>query len=59
MKIVFYNLQLAGVKRNITDEYDVLREIGRGSYSVCRLCVHKTTRVEYAVKVRKSIIFHN
>ncbi|KAK7605260.1 hypothetical protein V9T40_007118 [Parthenolecanium corni] len=44
-------LKLAGVKRNITDEYDVLREIGRGSYSVCRLCVHKTTRVEYAVKI--------
>lgn len=40
------------VKRNsVTDEYELREEIGRGSYSVCRLCVHRSSRQEYAVKV--------
>lgn len=26
-------------------------EIGRGSYSVCRKCLHRTTKIEYAVKM--------
>ena len=36
---------------SIHDEYDLYEEVGRGSYSVCRRCVHKATRQEYAVKV--------
>jgi len=32
-------------------EYEMCEEIGRGSYSVCRRCVHRGTRVEYAVKI--------
>ena len=32
-------------------EYELCEEIGRGSYSVCRRCVHRGTRVEYAVKI--------
>lgn len=28
------------------------QEIGRGSYSVCRKCIHKATGEEYAVKVK-------
>jgi len=32
-------------------EYEVLEEIGAGSYSICKRCVHKATRVEYAVKM--------
>lgn len=44
--------QLMYVKRNsVTDEYELREEIGRGSFSVCRLCVHRTSRQEYAVKV--------
>lgn len=40
------------VKRNsVTDEYELREEIGRGSFSVCRLCVHRASRQEYAVKV--------
>ena len=37
-------------------EYEMCEEIGRGSYSVCHRCVHRSTRVEYAVKIvnRKS-----
>ena len=35
----------------ITREYEMLEEIGEGSFSVCRRCIHKTNRMEYAVKV--------
>ena len=37
-------------------EYEMCEEIGRGSYSVCHRCVHRATKVEYAVKIvnRKS-----
>ncbi|ROT74847.1 putative ribosomal protein S6 kinase alpha-1-like isoform X1 [Penaeus vannamei] len=44
--------RLSGVKPNsIHDEYLLCEEIGRGSYSVCRRCMHRSTRIEYAVKV--------
>uniref|UniRef100_A0A1B6CU71 Ribosomal protein S6 kinase n=1 Tax=Clastoptera arizonana TaxID=38151 RepID=A0A1B6CU71_9HEMI len=44
--------KLPYVKPNsVSDEYELREEIGRGSYSVCRLCIHRTSRVEYAVKV--------
>ena len=36
-------------------EYEIKEEIGRGSYSVCRRCIHRTTKVEYAVKVKHEI----
>ncbi|XP_037081808.1 ribosomal protein S6 kinase 2 beta-like [Pollicipes pollicipes] len=36
---------------NISDEYELLEVIGRGSFSVCRRCMHRTTRTEYAVKI--------
>lgn len=36
---------------SIIDDYDILEEIGTGSYSVCKKCLHKATRVEFAVKV--------
>lgn len=36
---------------SIADDYDILEEIGTGSYSVCKRCLHKATRLEYAVKV--------
>uniref|UniRef100_A0A6A7FRR2 non-specific serine/threonine protein kinase n=2 Tax=Hirondellea gigas TaxID=1518452 RepID=A0A6A7FRR2_9CRUS len=32
-------------------EYELCEEVGRGSYSICRRCVHKATRTEYAVKI--------
>lgn len=35
----------------ITTEYELQEEIGKGSFSVCRRCTHKATRVEYAVKI--------
>lgn len=50
---LFYPLQrLTGVKPNsIQDEYDLCEEVGRGSYSVCRRCIHRPSRQEYAVKI--------
>ncbi|BES93980.1 ribosomal protein S6 kinase [Nesidiocoris tenuis] len=36
---------------NISEEYELREEIGRGSYSVCRLAIHRMSRGEVAVKV--------
>ena len=36
---------------NFVQEYEMMEQIGHGSYSVCRRCVHRGTRVEYAVKI--------
>ncbi|XP_066953718.1 ribosomal protein S6 kinase alpha-2 isoform X2 [Macrobrachium rosenbergii] len=44
--------RLSGIKPNsIHDEYDLCEEIGKGSYSICRRCIHRATRIEYAVKI--------
>uniref|UniRef100_S4RBU4 Ribosomal protein S6 kinase A3 n=1 Tax=Petromyzon marinus TaxID=7757 RepID=S4RBU4_PETMA len=34
-----------------SDGYELREDIGVGSYSVCKRCIHKTTNMEYAVKV--------
>lgn len=34
----------------IRDEYELKQEIGSGSYSIVYLAIHKTTKIEYAVK---------
>uniref|UniRef100_A0A670IE47 non-specific serine/threonine protein kinase n=1 Tax=Podarcis muralis TaxID=64176 RepID=A0A670IE47_PODMU len=34
-----------------TDGYEVKQDIGVGSYSVCKRCIHKATNMEYAVKI--------
>ncbi|CAE1142002.1 RPS6KA [Acanthosepion pharaonis] len=45
-------LKLPGVKHiAFTDEYELKQDIGIGSYSVCKWCVHKTTGQDYAVKI--------
>ena len=31
--------------------YEVKEDIGVGSYSVCKRCIHKATNMEFAVKV--------
>lgn len=36
---------------SVTEEYEIKDEIGKGSYSTVYLAVHKTSKVEYAVKV--------
>jgi len=32
-------------------EYELKEQIGHGSYSVCHRCIHKNSKLEYAVKV--------
>ncbi|XP_038613110.1 ribosomal protein S6 kinase alpha-3 isoform X3 [Tachyglossus aculeatus] len=34
-----------------TDGYEVKEDIGVGSYSICKRCIHKGTNMEYAVKI--------
>lgn len=34
-----------------TDEYDLKEDIGIGSYSVCKRCVHRLSGISYAVKI--------
>ncbi|KAI6182162.1 Non-specific serine/threonine protein kinase [Aphelenchoides bicaudatus] len=41
----------AVIKRQFLDDYEIGEEIGRGSFSTCKKCVHKTTKAEYAVKI--------
>uniref|UniRef100_A0A8C2PQG0 non-specific serine/threonine protein kinase n=1 Tax=Cyprinus carpio TaxID=7962 RepID=A0A8C2PQG0_CYPCA len=36
---------------NMSDVYDVKEDIGVGSYSICKRCVHKSTGMDYAVKI--------
>uniref|UniRef100_A0A8C7D0E4 non-specific serine/threonine protein kinase n=1 Tax=Oncorhynchus kisutch TaxID=8019 RepID=A0A8C7D0E4_ONCKI len=35
----------------LSEAYEVKEEIGLGSYSVCKRCIHKATGMEYAVKI--------
>jgi len=37
------------------DDYEMKEEIAKGAYATCRRCVHKSSRVEHAVKVCLSI----
>ncbi|XP_067900927.1 ribosomal protein S6 kinase alpha-2 isoform X4 [Heterodontus francisci] len=43
--------QLHGSNIHFTDGYELKEDVGVGSYSVCKRCVHKVTSVEYAVKI--------
>lgn len=43
--------QLHGNNIHFTDGYEIKEDIGVGSYSVCKRCVHRATDAEYAVKI--------
>uniref|UniRef100_A0A8C2I694 non-specific serine/threonine protein kinase n=1 Tax=Cyprinus carpio TaxID=7962 RepID=A0A8C2I694_CYPCA len=52
------NLNMSGILQQphrsalqFTDVYDVKEDIGVGSYSICKRCVHKSTGMDYAVKI--------
>lgn len=49
-----YNLNY---KDSIHKDYEIKEEIGRGAFSVCRRCVHRSSGKEYAVKVSKVFSF--
>lgn len=38
-------------RNNFFDEYRLMGELGTGSFSVVRLCEHKASRAQYAVKI--------
>lgn len=35
-----------------SDVYELKEDIGVGSYSICKRCIHRVTAMEFAVKVR-------
>uniref|UniRef100_A0A8C9JXE6 non-specific serine/threonine protein kinase n=1 Tax=Panthera tigris altaica TaxID=74533 RepID=A0A8C9JXE6_PANTA len=49
--IVNINNQLHRNSIQFTDGYEVKEDIGVGSYSVCKRCIHKATNMEFAVKI--------
>jgi p90 ribosomal S6 kinase len=42
---------LSKCKARSLNEYEFHQEIGQGSYSICKRCVHKETNQQYAVKI--------
>lgn len=47
-----YTNEMPGLNPNaFHDEYQLGRELGRGTFSVCHLCEHRATRKQYAVKI--------
>lgn len=47
----FHVQQLHRSTSQFADAYEIKEDIGVGSYSICKRCVHKGTGMEYAVKV--------
>lgn len=46
------NYDIPGVQpHSIHEEYQLKEVLGRGTFSVCKLCEHKTTKKQYAVKI--------
>ncbi|XP_054838509.1 ribosomal protein S6 kinase alpha-2 isoform X1 [Eublepharis macularius] len=43
--------QLHGNNIHFTDGYEIKEDIGIGSYSICKRCIHKATETEFAVKI--------
>ncbi|CRK97265.1 CLUMA_CG010661, isoform A [Clunio marinus] len=48
----FHSYDIPGVQpHSIHEEYQLKEVLGRGTFSVCKLCEHKTTKKQYAVKI--------
>uniref|UniRef100_A0A182NFM4 Protein kinase domain-containing protein n=1 Tax=Anopheles dirus TaxID=7168 RepID=A0A182NFM4_9DIPT len=46
-----FSNEIPGVKPvAFGDEYSLMQELGRGTFSICRMCEHRTTKKHYAVK---------
>lgn len=43
--------QLHGGSAKFSDMYELQEDIGVGSYSICKRCVHRVSAMDYAVKV--------
>uniref|UniRef100_A0A8C7ZG57 non-specific serine/threonine protein kinase n=1 Tax=Oryzias sinensis TaxID=183150 RepID=A0A8C7ZG57_9TELE len=44
-------IQLHRSNSQFSDSYEIKEDIGVGSYSICKRCIHKATGMEYAVKI--------
>ncbi|XP_067903883.1 ribosomal protein S6 kinase alpha-6 isoform X2 [Heterodontus francisci] len=44
-------VQLHGNSMQFNDGYELKEDIGVGSYSICKRCVHRVTNMEFAVKI--------
>ena len=40
----YFQVLKGGKMGRLNDEYELMEEIGKGSYSTCRRCVHRATR---------------
>lgn len=50
--LVFYiKKQINGNPARFSEVYELKEDIGIGSYSVCKRCIHIATNMEFAVKV--------
>lgn len=48
----FHTYDIPGVQpHSIHEEYQLKEVLGKGTFSICKLCEHKTTRKQYAVKI--------
>lgn len=48
----FHTYDIPGVQpHSIHEEYQLKEVLGKGTFSVCKLCEHKTTKKQYAVKI--------
>ncbi|MBN3295988.1 KS6A6 kinase, partial [Amia calva] len=43
--------QLHGGAAQFSEAYDLKEDIGVGSYSICKRCIHRVTSMEFAVKI--------
>lgn len=45
-------VQMHSGMSQFSDVYELKEDIGVGSYSICKRCIHRVTTMEFAVKVR-------
>lgn len=45
------SFQMHGGSAKFSDLYELQEDIGVGSYSICKRCVHRVSAMDYAVKV--------
>lgn len=61
--LVIGSQQLHRSTSQFSDAYEIKEDIGIGSYSICKRCLHKGTGMEYAVKVStvplRSLLLHS
>lgn len=51
-RIPLFSNDMPGVKPgSFHEEYSLMQELGRGTFSVCHLCEHKTTKKQHATKI--------